>query len=279
MAQSTARFSHWNKHAQQWRYVKAPLRPCAEDIALIEQALAEQFPKQAMLDALMLGVTPELAAKSWVPALNLVAVDNTLAMIQSVWPKNDAHRTVLCGNWLQLPLHDACMNLAMIDGGLPAISFPDAHRKLALELRRVLKPGGVFISRIFARPLDTESIDDVLSAVQARQIGSFAVFKWRLAMALQGDNAEKGVRLDDAWRTCGKYFREHARLADLTGWPIDEIGTIDAYRGSSASYHFPSVREMIEVFEDGFQCVDQKRASYELAERCPVLVFRRAGAR
>ena len=98
-----------NRHAQQWRYVKAPLRPCAEDIALIERALAENFPTETTLDALMLGVTPELAANSWMPALNLVAVDNTLAMIQSVWPENDAHRTVLCGNWLQLPLHDACM--------------------------------------------------------------------------------------------------------------------------------------------------------------------------
>ncbi len=279
MAQLTPQLSHWNKHAQHWRYVKAPLRPCPEDIALFGRALAECFPTQTILDALMLGVTPELASAHWTPPLNLIAVDNTLAMIQSVWPGNDAHRTALCGNWLQLPLRAACMDLAMIDGGLPAILFPDAHRKLALELRRVLKPGGVFMARIFARPLITESIDDVLSAVQARQIGSFAVFKWRLAMALQGDDAERGVRLDDAWRTCDKHFGEHARLADPTGWPIDEISTIDAYRGSSASYHFPSVREMIDVFEDGFECVYEKRASYELAERCPVLVFRRAGAR
>jgi SAM-dependent methyltransferase len=232
MAQSTPRFSHWNKHAQQWRYVKAPLRPCAEDIALIEQALAEHFPMQTRLDALMLGVTPELAAKSWMPALNLVAVDNTLAMIQSVWPKNDAHRMVLCGNWLQLPLHDARMNLAMIDGGLPAISFPGAHQKLATELHRVLKPGGLFVARIFARPDTTESVDDVLTAAHRRQIGNFHIFKWRLAMALQGENADRGVRVDDVWRSVDKHFGQAARLAELTGWPINEISTIDAYRGS-----------------------------------------------
>jgi|SRR5689334_19246973 len=279
MAQLTPQLSHWNKHAQHWRYVRAPLRPCAEDMALFGQVLAECFPTQTMLDALMLGVTPELASARWAPSLNLIAVDNTLAMIQSVWPGNDARRAVVCGNWLRLPMADASRSVTMIDGGRPAISFPDSHRKLALELRRILKPGGVFMARIFARPLDTESVDDVLSAVQARQIRSFAVFKWRLAMAIQGDDAEKGVRLDDAWRTCDKHFGDRARLADLTGWPINEISTIDAYRGSLASYHFPSVREMIDVFEDGFECADEKRASYELAERCPVLVFRRAGAR
>ncbi len=75
--------------------------------------------------------------------LNLVAVDNTLAMIRSVWAGNTPHRSVLCGDWLRLPLRDACLDLALIDGGLPAISFPDAHRELAGELHRVLKPGGL----------------------------------------------------------------------------------------------------------------------------------------
>ncbi len=276
MAQSTPPFSHWNKHAQQWRYVKAPLRPCAEDIALIEQTLARHFPPQTTLNALMLGVTPELAANRWRPALKLVAVDNTLAMINSVWPKDDAHRNALCGNWLQLPVQDACMDLALIDGGLPAISFPHAHRKLATQLHRVLKPGGLFVARIFARPANTESVDDVLAATHGRQIGNFHVFKWRLAMALQGENSSKGVRVDDVWQTYEKHIGPHARLEQLTGWPIEEISTIDAYRGSRAIYHFPSVAEMIGALADELVCVERMHATYELAERCPTLVFRRS---
>jgi len=271
--------SHWNKHAQQWRHVKAPLRPCPEDMALFEKVLAEYFPARATLDALMLGVTPELAANRWNPALNLIAVDNTLSMIQSVWPKDDAHRTVVCGNWLKLPLRDAHMDLAMIDGGLPAISFPEAHQKLARELHRVLKTDGVFMARIFARPDVSESVDDVLKAVHGRLIGSFHVFKFRMAMALQGQDPEKGVRLDDVWRSIGEHFDDRARLAGLTGWPLDEIATIDAYRGSQASYHFPSVAEMLQLLGHAFECVQQKCGAYELAERCPILVFRRAGSR
>ena len=277
MTPSMPRSSHWNKHAQHWRYVKAPLRPCAEDMGLFQQTLSECFPTRTALDALMLGVTPELAANRWNPTLNLVAVDNTLAMIQSVWPSNDAHRTVTCGNWLRLPVGDGRMNVAMIDGGLPAISFPDAHRRLAMELHRILKPGGLFMARIFARPDLTESVEDVFTAARGGQIGNFHVFKFRMAMALQGEDPATGVRLDDVWRSVSARFDQRA-LAELTGWPIEEIGTIDAYRGSQASYHFPSVAEMIDVLAGAFECVDRKRGTYELAERCPILAFRRAVA-
>lgn len=279
MTQSMPRSSHWTKHAQHWRHVKAPLRPCPEDMALFQRTLSEYFPSGMALRALMLGVTPELAANRWKPALNLVAVDSSLAMIRSVWPKNDAHRSIVCGNWLHLPVQDGRMNLAMIDGGLPAISFPDAHRRLAMELHRILKRGGLFMARIFARPDRAESVDDVLAAVHARRIGNFHVFKFRLAMALQGEDPASGVRLDDVWRKVNERFDRRDQLADLTGWPIEEIGTIDAYRGSQASYHFPSIAEMVAVFRDAFECIDEKRGAYELAERCPLLVFRSMLAR
>jgi hypothetical protein len=135
------------------------------------------------------------------------------------------------------------------------------------------------MARIFARPSDTESIEDVLAAVHAGRIGSFAVFKWRVAMALQGEDTKSGVRLDDIWQRVDNHFGGPARIGELTGWPIDEIRTIDAYRGSPASYHFPSVREMVDVFSDALECVDEKRAKYELAERCPILVFKRKATR
>ena len=251
-----------------------PLSPCAEDIALREQAIARHFPARSSLSALLLGVTPKLAATRWTPALDIIAVDNTMAMIESVWPGNTRRRTVVCGDWLQLPLRDASLDVALIDGGLPAISFPLAHAALAKELRRVLKPGSLFVARIFARPDVTEAVDAVFAAVRERRIGGFHAFKWRLAMSLQGEDTARGVLLDDIWRCCNAQFGDYAQLERLTGWPIQEIRTIDAYRGNAASYHFPTISEFVECLSPALSCVERMHGTYELAERCPILILR-----
>ena len=265
--------SQWDRHVRQWSLLKAPLAPCAEDIRLIEDALAWRFADRDSLDALMLGVTPAVASHDWRPTLNMLAVDITMVMIQRVWPGNDARRRVICGDWLRLPLRDGCFDLALIDGGLPALTFPDAHQELATELYRVLRPGGEFIARIFARPDTSESVDDVLAALNDGKIGNFHVFKWRLAMALQGDNVSKGIRVEEVWQTYEKRCGPHARMQRFTGWPIEEISTIDAYRGSQAIYHFPTVSEMVGVLGDGLTCIGRVQPRYELGERCPTLVF------
>jgi len=220
-------------------------------------------------------VTPKLATKRWKPALDIVAVDKTMAMIRNVWPGNAPRRRVVCADWLCLPLPDACMDVALIDGGLPALSFPLAHAALATEMRRVLKANGRFVARIFARPDIAEDVDAVLAAARERRIGGFHAFKWRLAMSLQGEDAVRGVRLDDVWRCCDRHFGDHAQLHRLAGWPIEEIRTIDAYRGNPASYHFPSVAEMIDCLADDLSCIERSHGTYELAERCPILIFRR----
>ncbi len=62
----------------------------------------------------------------------------------------------------------------------------------------------------------------------------------------------------------------------MTGWPIEEIGTIDAYRDSRAIYQFPSVGELVRAFEGSLNYVEEKRCAYELAERFPTLIFRNA---
>jgi SAM-dependent methyltransferase len=275
MSRATPGSSIWSRYARQWRFLRAPLSPCAEDIARREQAIGRHFPGRKSLSALLLGVTPRLATKRWKPALDIVAVDNTMAMIQSVWPGNNPRRRVICGDWLQLPFPDASIDVALIDGGLPALSFPRAHALLAKELRRVLKTDGLFVARIFARPDDTEQLDAVLTAARERRIGGFHAFKWRLAMSLQGEDAACGIRLDDIWRCCNVNFGEHTQLQRIADWPIEEIRTIDAYRGNVASYHFPSVDEMIDCLAGDLSCVERMHGTYELAERCPILIFRR----
>jgi hypothetical protein len=45
------------------------------------------------------------------------------------------------------------------------------------------------------------------------------------------------------------------------------------YRDSAATYHFPTVHELVESFSDALTCIGQTQGTYELAERCPILTF------
>jgi hypothetical protein len=146
-------------------------------------------------------VTPKHATKRWKPALEIVAVDNTMAMIHSVWPGNNSRRNVVRGDWLQLPLRDACIDVALIDGGLPAISFPLAHAAL---VRAAPTP---------CRLADRGNPDDRRLSGKRRELS----------------------------------FSERRRDDRL---PCRDLS-----------------------------CVEEMHGTYELAERCPILIFRREPTR
>ena len=66
MTENAAGAANWGKASRQWSLVGSPLRPDASDVAFAEAAIAERFratgrPPRAVL----LGVTPELAACRW----------------------------------------------------------------------------------------------------------------------------------------------------------------------------------------------------------------------
>ena len=42
---------HWDDHAKQWSYIGAPLRPCAEDIQLIESYMHDNFALNRSVDS------------------------------------------------------------------------------------------------------------------------------------------------------------------------------------------------------------------------------------
>jgi hypothetical protein len=78
------KFDHWQHHARQWSYVRPPLRPCAEDDAIVAGAVDEWVERTGRRDstALVLGVTPELCRTRIGANGRVVALDNTFAMIQ-----------------------------------------------------------------------------------------------------------------------------------------------------------------------------------------------------
>ncbi len=140
----------WPALAAQWRWVVPPLRPAPEDLRLVEEAAREWTGRREAPRVLLLGVTPELYRLPWPEGTDFLAVDRAQAMIDAVWPgPSDA---VLCADWLELTLPDASRDVALCDGVLNLLSYPQEQSRLARLLREALADEGLFVCRLFVPP-------------------------------------------------------------------------------------------------------------------------------
>lgn len=266
---------HWQRHAEQWRHLGPPLRPGPQDVALFEKiAAATVVADPAHPKALLLGVTPELALMQWPAATRLLAIDRSQGMISLVWPRQQhPDALAILGNWRSPPLAAGSLDLIVGDGCFTILAYPVDYHEVTRALRTILAERGTLALRFFVRPDQPEPLDQVLTDLRAGKIGSFHACKWRLAMALHDPNGADGVRLAEIW---------HAwQEADFTpepghgpGWSPAAVATIDNYRGVKTRYSFPTLTEIRRVFGEYFREEACLYGSYELAERCPIMVFR-----
>lgn len=252
---------HWDDHAKQWNRLASPLRPCSEDLQLIRQALG---PDAGL--CLMLGVTPEFCSLS----THLVAIDHNETMIRTVWPGNHNGRFALQGDWLHLPFRTGVFDAVSGDGCLTLLSYPLSYELLCRELKRVLKPKGKAVFRAFTAPEDNESCADVRRAALEGRINGFHAFKWRMAMAMTAESGQPNVSVAAIYETFNRMVPDRERIA---AWDLQDIATIEAYRGSSATYSFPKLSELRRIFNHGFKETGLMHGSYELSELCPILVL------
>jgi SAM-dependent methyltransferase len=277
----------FDKHAQHWDLLGSPLRPCAEDMRIMRNCFGNwhdtyrSVQPPTPLRALLLGVTPEIAAQDWGVPVDLTAVDISQAMINSVWPGDTPTRRALCADWLELPNYGLAMTVAehafdmlLADGVFVLLDYRTGHEKLARSVQRCLKSDGLFLVRPFLRPTMVEPWEIIFAELWGKRIGSFHAFKWRLLMSLQGVDIRQGVAVAKVWEMYHSQVSSHARLAEVTGWPVEVIETIDAYQNSPTVYTFPSMDELIEIVSPYLLCTGQETGRYELAERCPMLSFK-----
>ena len=222
---------HWPIHARRWALVGPPLRPAPDDVARFAAEVARwQAPR-----ALLLGVTPELATMRWPDGAAVVAVDRSQAMIDAIYPGPGAVR----GDWSALPIAGGAIDVAIGDGCLTNLGFPDGYRAFAAELRRVLAEGGALVLRVFAAPDPPESLAEVAAALAAGRVASFHALKWRVAMAIQ--DADRTVAVQAIRAAVDALIPDRDAL---TAWPRAEIDTLDHYRDSDLRYSFPTLAEV-----------------------------------
>jgi SAM-dependent methyltransferase len=253
--------SHWHGYAAHWDKLSSPLRPHSDDTRTYAQELSPQA------RTLLLGVTPEIAQLG----LSGVAVDRNAQMIEQVWPR-PANWKVTQGQWLQLPLPDRSVQQAVGDGALTMMRFPQEYPLLLSELRRVLRPCGKIVLRLFAASEQTESLSDIRRALDDGRIRSFHAFKWRLAMSL-AQIKDGNVQVAELLDVFNQMFADGAGLLAQTGWPAQVLDTINIYKHSSATLSFPRRSEVHAVLAQYARDIRYRLGSYELGECCPIVVL------
>ncbi len=271
-----AESAYWESLAGAYAAVGPPLSPSAEDVALVEDAVTEHARRLEgrPLRALILGVTPRVAAMRWPGGTSLIGADGSSAMARGVWPGNVAgHRSAICANWTALPIPTGSLDIVTGDGSFNCVRYPDGLRAAAEAVSSVLRPDGRLILRAYARPEPCDSIDRVFDDVIRGAIPTFTHFKFRLLMAAQRD-ARSGVMVDDVYRIWEPRASAVREAAARSGWPRAEVFSIDLYRGASTVHTFPSVDELRLVLYESFEELACRLPAYFDGNRCPTFVFR-----
>ena len=263
----------WEAHAAQWSLIGSPLRPHAQDLAIAQRAI-DGFASESRWYALLLGVTRELACLRWPSGAALLAADLSAAMLDNEWraPAGCPSLAVRC-RWQALPVTPGSVSVVLGDGSLSALPNVESVCAVLEQIAVALRPDGVFVLRAYTRPDTGESPWQVLDDLLGGKAYSIHVAKWRLAMALHGTRSS-GVVLDRVWKVFRQAVPDSRSLAARTGWSVESIDTIDAYRGVRSRYLFPTLAELRGLLSPWFEEVDCDFPTYELGDRCPTLTLR-----
>lgn len=240
------------------------MRPQGEDLELLRHALG---PTSGV--HLLLGATPEYATL----APQMVAVDYNDAMLREVWPRSIPEHWAVRANWLSMPFAARSVAAALGDGSVNARAYPDEYVQLFEQMQRVLVEGGRLALRVFVRPDVAPNCRTLCEGALRREYRGFHAFKWRLAMAMLAESGEVNVRAADIYACRRRLLPDDEPLAAATGWNIDEIDTLNAYREATVSFSFPTLAELRRSYAATFDEVSLAHGSYELAECCPILAL------
>ena len=255
--------SHRDFHCR-WPTLKPPLRPHPN----VARKVAALLPRTDD-PVLLLGVTPELASI----AGRTIAVDWSARMIALAWPGDNGTRRALLGDWRRLPLAEGAVAAAIGDGSITMLRFPEDMLLLIDQLRMVIVPGGRAVIRCFATPEPAETLAEVREAALSGGIG-FHAFKQRLNMATAHEGGDVNVSSEALHTSFERLFPDRHQLARASGWSLEAIAEIDAYRGSAYLHCYPSRSQLLRVVPSWMRAAAfVETDGYPLAERCPLLVL------
>lgn len=262
---------HFTRIVTRWSDFGPPLRPAPDDPALM-QAVIDKLPPASC--CVVLGLTPEIVGGRWPPSTHLLAVDHSAAMIAALWTPAAAPpgAHAIQADWCAMPIATGAVDFVAGDGCYIVLSHPDGFRALTREIRRVLRPAGQFVIRVFLRPGTPEPLGDIAHALARGDIGSVHALKLRL-LAVLHERTGPNSRLGDVWHAWTALPPPPAGLRARRGWTDGEIAGIESYRDLDVRYVLPTAAEFRAVIEPHFVELECRHGGHELAPRCPTFVL------
>ena len=155
----------WKQIADMWdTYFTPPSRVSQDEAKKYEEWLKEI--KKGEMKALVLGVTPEIRESLTKLGYETTCIDINKEMIlamDSVLKTKDPDEVIVNEDWLNNSLEDNAFDVAIGDCVLSNVKWEERDKLLA-EVKRVLKPNGIFIMRFFSIPREKpfKTIDELL---------------------------------------------------------------------------------------------------------------------
>jgi SAM-dependent methyltransferase len=261
----------WSKTHLRAMKVRPPFSPTEEDIAFVREMTAPALSGPAC-KVLVLGTTPALVQCDWPTGTEITAVDSSPGMVASFQPHPSLASRALCAEWQNLPLDGGVFDAAAGDGSLNSLPTLNHYPRVFAELARVLKPDGALVLRVFVRPREMESPDEVVAASRAREFPTTAAFRFRLAMALAGEDGS--VALAALHEAFDALVPDREALAAATGWPRADIDRVDVDRDSKVRFTFPTLERLASLCAGAFAIARLARGTYTQSAECPTVLFR-----
>jgi ubiquinone/menaquinone biosynthesis C-methylase UbiE len=157
----------WQQVAYMWKtYFTSPSRISPQEIEKYREWLKEINKDKKPLKALVLGATPELRDALFDFGYLVYSIDINLDMflaMEELLKNKNPNEVLVKANWLDNPLADKYFDVIVGDAVLPNVPWNERLRLLS-EVKRLLKPDGIFLTRAFYVPdkKPFANVDEVL---------------------------------------------------------------------------------------------------------------------
>lgn len=205
----------WKKIAEEWKtYFAPPSRTSPGEEEQYRKWLAELAIGKESQKGLVLGATPELRDGMVEHGYDLTSVDINPEMFRAMDELRKSiapNEQLIEASWLDMPLEDDSFDVVVGDAVLPNVPWEERDRFLS-EIKRVLKPGGVFLTRAFYVPREKRfsSIDEIFEHFSKKEatVQSTVEMAFELLM-LTHDDALHAGSFTEAKRLLDEYHKKH----------------------------------------------------------------------